>query len=223
MPRSKNTTTPAPPTSVPTLTSGLREFVSACFTGLWVQTNEPTEATRDLTGLCRAEGWRLGVWDCDRGMTFPLEPIQMPGVTDTRDPLAVIRALPQVANGSGTTLVVFESLHRFLGATEIIQALARQIHAGKNSRCFIIVLAPVIQIPAELDKLFTVVDHELPGRAQLEEIARGVATQDGELPEGDELAVSSKPPPGSPPAKPRTPTAWRSSGTESWSLRRSGN
>ena len=190
MRRSKNNTTTRepPPTATNAITTRLRELISACFTGLWVQTNEPTEATRDLTSLCRAEGWRLGVWDCDRGMAFPLEPIQMPGVTDATDPLSVIRALPQVANGSGTTLVVFESLHRFLGATEIIQALARQIHAGKNSRCFVIVLAPVVQIPPELDKLFTVVDHDLPGRAQLEEIARGVATQDGELPSGDELA-----------------------------------
>jgi hypothetical protein len=190
MPRPKNsTTTQQPlPAAATGLTSQLRELVSACFTGLWITTHEPTEATRDLTSLCRAEGWRLGVWDCDRGMAFPLEPIQMPGVTDAQDPLAVIRSLPQVANGSGTTLVVFESLHRFLGATEIIQALARQIHAGKNNRCFVVVLAPVVQIPAELDKLFTVVDHELPGRAQLEEIARGVATQDDELPEGDELA-----------------------------------
>ncbi|MFM8734719.1 MAG: AAA family ATPase [Pirellulales bacterium] len=190
MPRPRKTTTTqaAPTTSGAALATRLRELVSACFTGLWVQTNEPTEATRDLTSLCRTEGWRLGVWDCDRGMAFPLEPIQIPGVTDAQDPLAVIRSLPQVANGSGTTLVVFESLHRFLGATEIIQALARQVHAGKNNRCFVVVLAPVVQIPAELDKLFTVVDHELPGRAQLEEIARGVATQDGELPEGDELA-----------------------------------
>ena len=190
MRRSKNNTTTRepPPTATNAITTRLRELISACFTGLWVQTNEPTEATRDLTSLCRAEGWRLGVWDCDRGMTFPLEPIQMPGVTDAQDPLAVIRALPQVANGSGTTLVVFESLHRFLGATEIVQALARQIHAGKNNRCFVIVLAPVVQIPPELDKLFTVVDHDLPGRAQLDEIARGVATQDGELPNGDELA-----------------------------------
>jgi hypothetical protein len=190
MPRPKHSTTTPQTLPAPAniLTTRLRELISACFTGLWVQTNEPTEATRDLTALCRTEGWRLGVWDCDRGMTFPLEPIQMPGVTDAQDPLAVIRALPQVAQGAGTTLVVFESLHRFLGATEIIQALARQIHAGKNSRCFVVVLAPVVQIPAELDKLFTVVDHELPDHAQLEEIARAVATQDGELPEGDELA-----------------------------------
>ena len=190
MPRSKNTTTPAPspPPSTPTLTSRLHELISACFTAVWVQTHEPHEAAREITDLCRQEGWRVGTWNCDSGVQFPVEQITMPGITDSQDPLAVIRAMPQLAQGAGTTLVVFESLHRFLGATEIVQALARQIQAGKNSRCFVIVLAPVVKIPAELDKLFTVVDHELPGRDQLEEIARGVATQDGELPSGDELA-----------------------------------
>jgi len=54
-------------------------------------------------------------------------------------------------------------------------------------RAFIVVLAPVTQIPPELDKFFVCVDHDLPDYAQLEEIARGVATQDGELPNPDDL------------------------------------
>jgi hypothetical protein len=186
-PKPNTTTRPATPTTTPTLTSNLRELVQAAFSAIWLQTQEPAEATRDLTALCRAETWRLATWDCDRGMTFPLEPVELPGVTDTQDPLAVIRALPQVSIGAATTLVVFESLHRFLGATEIIQALVRQIHHGKSSRCFVVVLAPVIQIPAELEKLFTVIDHELPDHAQLEWIAREVATEPGELPTAENL------------------------------------
>jgi hypothetical protein len=185
MPRSKTITTTTRPAT--TLTTRLHELVSACFSGIWITTHEPAEAIRDLTTLCRAESWRLGTWDCDRGMTFPFEPIQMPGVTDSQDPLAVVRSLPQIANGSGTTLVAFENLHRFLGAPDIIQALARQLHTGKQTRCFVVVLAPDIQIPVELEKLFTVVDHELPGHAQLEKIAREIATQENELPEGDDL------------------------------------
>jgi hypothetical protein len=188
MPKPKTTTTTRSPTTNSSLTTRLHELVSACFSGIWITTHEPTEAIRDLTTLCRAESWRLGTWDCDRGMTFPFEPIQMPGVTDSQDPLAVIRSLPDIANGSGTTLITFENLHRFLGSTEIIQALARQLHAGKQTRCFVVVLAPDIQLPPELEKLFTVIDHELPGHAQLEKIATEIATQENELPEGDDLA-----------------------------------
>ncbi len=185
-PKSNSTTRPSP-TTTPSLTSRLSELVQAAFSAIWLHTQEPAEAIRDITSLCRAETWRLATWDCDRGMTFPLEPVELPGVTDTQDPLAVIRALPQVSVGAATTLVVFESLHRFLGATEIVQALVRQIHHGKSSRCFVVVLAPVIQIPAELEKLFTVIDHELPNHTQLEWIAREVATEPGELPTAENL------------------------------------
>ena len=51
------------------------------------------------------------------------------------------------------------------------------------------VLSPVVQIPVELEKLLVVVEHDLPGREQLEQIARGIATEDGELPEGDKLGT----------------------------------
>ncbi|MEJ7636819.1 MAG: hypothetical protein WKF75_02220, partial [Singulisphaera sp.] len=52
---------------------------------------------------------------------------------------------------------------------------------------FVVVLAPVVQIPVELEKQFALVEHDLPGRDQLEAIARGVATEPGELPEGGDL------------------------------------
>ena len=185
MPKSNTRTIPS--TNSTTLSTRLHELISACFTGVWIQTHEPHEAAREITDMCRAENWRLGIWNCDSGVQFPIEQIAIPGVTETQDALAVIRALPQVSQGVGTTVLLFENLHRFLGSVELIQALARQIHAGKNARCVVIVLAPAVQIPAELEKLFTVVDHELPDHAQLEEIARGIATQDGELPEGENL------------------------------------
>jgi hypothetical protein len=170
------------------LGTSIQELISACFTAIWVQTHEPHEAAREITDLCRAENWRLGIWNCDSGVQFPIEQIAIPGVTETQEPLAVIRAMPQVAQGSGTTVLLFENLHRFLGSVELVQAVARQAIQGKHNRAFLVVLAPNSQMPVELEKLFVCVDHDLPDHSQLEEIARGVATQDGELPAGDELA-----------------------------------
>ena len=191
MPRSKVNTTRQPSAAVSphpeSLTARLRELISAAFTAIWVQTAEPHEAVREITDLCRQEGWRIGSWNCDAGVQFPVEQIAMPGVTDSQDPLAVIRAMPQIANGSGTTVLIFENLHRFLGSVELIQAVARQAISGKNNRAFLVVLSPNSQMPVELEKLFVCIDHELPDHSQLEEIARGVATQDGELPSGDEF------------------------------------
>jgi hypothetical protein len=41
-----------------------------------------------------------------------------------------------------------------------------------------------VQIPAELERQFVVIEHELPDREQLAAIARSVAAEPGELPEG---------------------------------------
>ena len=61
MAKSNTPTTPPPPANTPlSLTTHLCELVQACFTAIWNQTQEPAEAPRDLTSLCRAEGWRLG-------------------------------------------------------------------------------------------------------------------------------------------------------------------
>ena len=51
-----------------TLAERLSEYVRACFTGLWVRTHEADDATAEIAGLCRREGWALASWDVDRGL-----------------------------------------------------------------------------------------------------------------------------------------------------------
>jgi len=63
------------------------------------------------------------------------------------DPIAAIRSVNALATPEGSVLMVLPNFHRFLQSTEIVQALAHQIHAGKNNRTFIVVLSPVVQIP----------------------------------------------------------------------------
>ena len=48
-----------PPTAIaPTsLTARIHELVSACFTGIWLETCEPEEACREISGLCQTQSW----------------------------------------------------------------------------------------------------------------------------------------------------------------------
>jgi SpoVK/Ycf46/Vps4 family AAA+-type ATPase len=103
------------------------------------------------------------------------------------DPLAAIRAVNSLVTPDGTAILVLQNFHRFLQSAEIVQAIAQQIIAGKQNRTILVVLAPVVQLPIEIEKLFVVIEHELPDREQLGEIARGIATDDSELPDGPEL------------------------------------
>lgn len=166
-----------------TLTETFTEYVRACFTGIWIESHEHQEALADLIQLCQQEDWRLASWDIDQGLQLAGETTEV----GNTDPLAAIKAVNGLATPEGTAILVLQNFHRFIQSTEIMQALAQQILAGKQNRTFVVVLSPVVSIPAELEKLFVVLEHELPDRWQLTEIARGIATEPGELPEGSEL------------------------------------
>ena len=169
------------------LTQRLTEYISACFTGLWIQSFEHDDALTEIASMCRDENWRLAIWDIERGLQVPGQASGQSANAGGTDPLAAIRSINALAAPDSSALLVMVNFHRFLQSAEIVQALAQQIVAGKQNRTFIVVLSPVVQIPTELEKLFVVTEHDLPDRAQLQEIARSIATEDGELPEGPKL------------------------------------
>jgi hypothetical protein len=165
------------------LTENLREYIAAAFTGIWIQSHEHPDAVREIAQLCREQKWALATWDVERGLSATNDQ-----ATAATDPVAAIRAINALATPKGSALLVLVNFHRFLNSAEIVQALAHQIHSGKTSRTFILILSPIVQIPFELEKHFVVIEHHLPNRGQLEEIAKGIATESGEMPEGIELA-----------------------------------
>jgi len=167
------------------LTQCLAEYVSACFTAIWIESAEHEDALREIAQMCRDQDWKLATWDVDRGLQIP--GVEQPADAGGNDPLAAIRAVNALASADSSALLVLNNFHRFMQSAEIVQALASQITAGKQNRTFIVVLSPIVEIPTELEKQFVVLEHDLPGRDQLEELARGIATEEGELPEGDAL------------------------------------
>ena len=85
------------------LAETLREYIQACFTGLWVESHEHEDALAEIAQLCRDEDWRLATWDVDAGLSVPgqagdAEP-------SGSDPLAAIRAVSALAPADGTAVV----------------------------------------------------------------------------------------------------------------------
>jgi hypothetical protein len=164
------------------LATQLAEYVRACFTGLWIHSHEHSDALTEIAQLCQAESWRLAVWDVAHGLA-----IDGQAAESATDPLAAIRSLPGLAHPESSALLVLVNFHRFLQSAEVIQTLAHQLALGKQQRTFVVILSPVVQIPTELDKQFVILEHELPSREQLLDIARGLVTQTNDLPESAEL------------------------------------
>lgn len=166
-----------------TLSEKLREYVAAAFTGLWVQSYEHEDALREIAQLCRDQKWSVATWDIDRGLQIP----NQAAANTAGDPIAAIKAINAMAQPDSSALLVLPNFHRFMQSTEVVQALAHQITTGKQNRTFVVVLSPIVQIPVELEKQFVVLEHDLPSRDQLQQIASTIATEDGELPSGENL------------------------------------
>lgn len=158
------------------LTQKLAEHVAACFPGLWIQSHEHQDALTEIAQLCRDSQWQLATWDIDTGLSVPGQTEQG---GSSNDPLAAIKAINALATPEGTAILVLQIFHRFLQSAEVVQALSHQINTGKQNRAIVIVLSPVVQIPTELERMFVVIEHDLPHRQELEEIARGIATDHG--------------------------------------------
>ena len=105
------------------LAQQLREYIAACFTGIWIESHEHDDALAEIGRLCHDEGWQLARWNIAEGL-------QVPGIdaeTGGSDPLAAIRAVNSLATPEGTAILVLQNFHRFLQSAEIVQALVQQI------------------------------------------------------------------------------------------------
>ena len=175
----------------------LAEHVRAAFPAIYVQSHEHEDALAEMAHPCPDQHWSLAAWDVDRGMRRGGGGGGGQGspdadVTGAADPVAAVKAVNALAAADGTALPVLVNFHRDLHSAEVAQAVANQAAPGKQNRTVLVVLASVVQLPAELEKLFVVVEHDLPTRDQLLEIARGVATEPGEMPAaGDDGAALS--------------------------------
>jgi len=165
------------------LSQRLAEYISACFTGIWIQSAEHDDALAEIAQMCRDQNWRLATWDVSNGLRVPGQDNAQATDVGGTDPLAAIRSLNAMSSPDSSAILVLINGHRFLQSAEIVQALANQISQGKANRTFIVILSALVTIPTELEKLFCLVEHALPNRAQMEQIARGIATEPGEVDE----------------------------------------
>lgn len=168
-------------TTLSALQRNVKDHVNACFTGLYVVTQEPNEAIKEIAATAAARDWSVATWDIADGLAF-VHPNPTPGDRD-QDTLKPLHYLQAVEPGSGrSTLVVLPDYHFFLQDPLVIETLRHTIIRGKETRTFVVITAPSVRIPPELEKLFIVIDHDLPAREEIETIMREVSAEE-DIPE----------------------------------------
>lgn len=139
----------------------LPNYIHAGFAGIWIETFEPDEAQYEIADICKKNSWPILTWDADRGTEGKA----------IGDPLTAVKQMSDMAKADEKAILILHNYHRFLNNPIVIQAAFNQITTGKKTGVIAIVLAPSTQIPPELEKLFIILEHDLPNHEQLEAIA----------------------------------------------------
>ncbi len=150
----------------------LENLVNAGFSALWIFTAEPYEAQRAVAKLSDEKSWKLSVWDCMKGLQ---------GLVNCQDkaeasPLVpLVKYLGRTPQEKEPQLVLLHNYHRFLENPQVVQGVINASLAGKGTQTFYLVLSPVRDLPVELQKIFTILEHPLPNEGELEHLVEEIS------------------------------------------------
>jgi len=135
----------------------IQDYLKAGYPALCVLTQEPDRAEQCLP----CEGVQFYAWDCIRGIHPAKKPNHIQ--VEIRDPVEAVRWL----DGRQDTVLIAHNLHLFLDIPEVAQAIQNGVTTWKATGSCLVMISPVLQMRPELEKIFTVIDLELPDEETL--------------------------------------------------------
>lgn len=143
---------------------------------IWV----PTQEEERLENLVRSAARRLQDrlvmrWDFIGGLDAPSNRV---GTAD-RNPLAALEGLSTMAAGRGAILLLLD-FHRFLEDAAVnrrLRNLARELRRQPHT---VVISAPNLSLPTELETVVSVLELPLPGGAEIRALLEGIANAAGQ-------------------------------------------
>jgi ATP-dependent 26S proteasome regulatory subunit len=157
--------------------STLDQMLKARFPLLYVETFEEQRVLAEVASVASALRTPRGIWTWS--LTEGLVPPAGKASQGTRDPAP---ALDAAARGDEPAIFVFRDLHSSLGdgnrapdpaVVRRLRDVAGSFKAGAVPRT-LIVLAPLLRIPPELEKDVTLLDFPLPGELEIRHLLDGM-------------------------------------------------
>lgn len=174
-----------------TFADELETLVRARYPILYLVTTEEARALDIILEIGRRRRKKVLEWSCTTGLIAAGTSIQSQATRNspTRDPLA---ALDQVIDAVEPALVVFKDLHPWLSRAHqpVIRRLRDIALQLRNSFKTLLIVAPVLDIPPELEKDISVLNLPLPDRDDLGRLLDRVSS---ELGAGGEVPVDLDP------------------------------
>jgi len=143
----------------------LETLIRARYPILYVLSSEEMRVQNLLLDIAQKRQKKVFEWSCSTGIVPAGTSIQSQKHRNgaTKDPLA---ALDQVIEQIEPAIFIFKDFHPFLTRNNF--AVARKLKEIalhlKNSFKTIVLVSPVLEIPMELEKEITLLNHPLPSR-----------------------------------------------------------
>ena len=156
----------------------LETLIRARYPIIYIVSWEEQRVEDALREIARERGKKIFFWTVTQGM------VQNPAHRDnaTRDPIA---ALDAVIDSREQALFVLKDYHAFINDVTVTRRLRDLTAALKTSYKTLIILAPVLKLPSELEKDIAVVDYGLPDHDDLDVILERVVQAIKENPQID--------------------------------------
>ena len=142
----------------------VEDLIKARYPLIYVVSSEERRVEDALKEIALRREMNLVAWSITRGFTT-LAGNQKTG--EVKDPG---RALDHIAGSEGRGLFVLRDFHAFVGDPSVVRRLRDLAHVLKDHQKSVLILSAVTKIPPELEKEIAVIDWDLPGRLEIDEI-----------------------------------------------------
>jgi SpoVK/Ycf46/Vps4 family AAA+-type ATPase len=145
----------------------LETLIRARYPIIYIVSWEEKRVEDALRKISQDRGKKIYFWTITQGMV--LNPNHRDNAT--RDPIA---ALDFVMDSRDQALFVLKDYHAFISDVTVTRRLRDLTSALKTSYKTLIILAPVLKLPSELEKDVTVIDYGLPDRDDLDMLLENI-------------------------------------------------
>jgi len=149
----------------------IETLIRARYPILYILSSEEDRVQRLLLEVAQKRQKKVFEWSCTTGLLSAGTSIQSQRHRNspTKDPLA---ALDQVIDQVEPAIYLFKDFHPFLSKPNvaIVRRLKEIALHLKDSFKTIVLIAPVLEVPTELEKEITVLNHPLPSPGELSEL-----------------------------------------------------
>ena len=150
------------------------DMTRAGFPCIWLQTQEPTRAMAEYATEAQKVGYKIFSWDHQAGIHEIGNGFN--SATEAGDPIAALKFLKGQPKKSILFLCNF---HKFIQNVEVFQELTNQVEPYKATGKTLVILSPSGSIPAEVEKLFSIIRFDLPDKKDLLAVLKYMAQSSG--------------------------------------------